>query len=100
MPPFSVAREEAAVLGAAYVLEGATLGGQMLLSRIRRLGFHALHGGVFLNGYGAAHAGMWRGFLELLAARDAAGLPRAAARTAACEVFDLAAEIYGADVAS
>lgn len=100
IPMLSVARDEAAVLGGAYVLEGSTLGGQVLLSRIARLGFHSTHGGAYLSGYGPAHAVMWRGFLEQLAARDAAGLSRSKALSAACEVFDLAATIYGADAAS
>lgn len=99
-PTLLVARDEAAVLGSAYVLEGATLGGKVLLSRIAPMGFHATHGGAYLNGYGPAHGALWRAFLERLAARDAAGISRSTAMAAACEVFDLAAAIYGAEVAS
>jgi heme oxygenase len=88
--------DEAAILGASYVLEGSTLGGKLLLERILPLGFDARHGGGFLHGHGTAHGEMWRDFLAQLAQRDALGLPRAAAVTAACASFDFAAQVYGA----
>jgi heme oxygenase len=100
LAPLSGPHQEAAVLGAAYVLEGSTLGGKLLLAKIGRLDLHATHGGAYFHGHGAAHGPMWRGFLDLLAARDAAGLPHEPALEAACAAFDVAAQVYGVAAAS
>jgi heme oxygenase len=49
--------------GCAYVLEGATLGGQTLLPLVAtRLGLTAAHGAAFLGSYGADVNDMWRRF--------------------------------------
>ncbi|MGE0546098.1 MAG: biliverdin-producing heme oxygenase [Kofleriaceae bacterium] len=54
-------------LGVAYVLEGSTLGGPFILSRMRPR-FEHLFGSAttFLEGYGAATGVMWRRFGGLL----------------------------------
>lgn len=54
------------VLGALYVLEGATLGGSVLTARLPG----AVLGGAtaFLECYGRERGEMWRGFRELLEA--------------------------------
>ncbi|WP_219268964.1 biliverdin-producing heme oxygenase [Pseudomonas sp. Xaverov 259] len=57
----------AACLGALYVLEGATLGGQVLRREMaRRLGVHADNGGAFLDVYGTETGRRWKDFLDYL----------------------------------
>ncbi|ONH57575.1 Heme oxygenase [Pseudomonas cedrina] len=57
----------AACLGALYVLEGATLGGQVLLREMtQRLDVNADNGGAFLNIYGVETGRRWKGFLDYL----------------------------------
>jgi heme oxygenase (biliverdin-IX-beta and delta-forming) len=53
----------AAALGCLYVLEGATLGGQLITREIHRtLGISAATGGSFHAAYGARTGAMWRSF--------------------------------------
>lgn len=57
----------AACLGALYVLEGATLGGQVLRREMaQRLDLDADNGGAFLNVYGAETGRRWKDFLDYL----------------------------------
>ncbi|MBI6656865.1 biliverdin-producing heme oxygenase [Pseudomonas carnis] len=57
----------AACLGALYVLEGATLGGQVLRREMAlRLNVNADNGGAFLNVYGAETGRRWKDFLDYL----------------------------------
>ncbi len=57
----------AACLGALYVLEGATLGGQVLRREMaQRLGVNADNGGAFLDVYGAETGRRWKDFLDYL----------------------------------
>ncbi|WLH40045.1 biliverdin-producing heme oxygenase [Pseudomonas sp. FP2254] len=57
----------AACLGTLYVLEGATLGGQVLRREMaRRLGIDADNGGAFLDVYGAETGRRWKDFLDYL----------------------------------
>ncbi|MDU9393886.1 biliverdin-producing heme oxygenase [Pseudomonas sp. zfem002] len=73
LPPLG---SSAACLGVLYVIEGATLGGQVLRREIhRRLGLDASNGAAFLDVYGSDTGRRWRAFLSLLCARplDAAG---------------------------
>jgi heme oxygenase len=62
-----VLRELSAALGAMYVVEGATLGGQVLLRHLRvqqpELAACAARG---LTGYGGATGERWRAFVEVL----------------------------------
>jgi heme oxygenase len=53
-------------LGVAYVLEGATLGGAVILARLARLGITAERGGRFLASYGCERWSMWDRFLANL----------------------------------
>ncbi|MFJ2383094.1 biliverdin-producing heme oxygenase [Pseudomonas protegens] len=56
-----------ACLGALYVLEGATLGGQILRREMaQRLDLHGDNGGAFLDVYGAATGRRWKDFLDYL----------------------------------
>ncbi|TFY88636.1 biliverdin-producing heme oxygenase [Pseudomonas kairouanensis] len=57
----------AACLGALYVLEGATLGGQVLRREMaQRLDVNADNGGAFLDIYGAETGRRWKDFLDYL----------------------------------
>ena len=57
----------AACLGALYVLEGATLGGQVLRREMAaRLAVDADNGGAFLDVYGAETGRRWKDFLDYL----------------------------------
>ena len=50
-------------LGALYVLEGATLGGQVIARHLRRtLGVTAERGGAYFSGYGSRTGRMWQAF--------------------------------------
>ena len=64
LPTFDSA---AACLGALYVLEGATLGGQVLRREMAlRLAVGADNGGAFLNVYGSETGRRWKDFLDYL----------------------------------
>ena len=53
----------AAVFGCLYVLEGATLGGQVISRHVRgRLGIYPENGGRFFAGYGPEVGARWREF--------------------------------------
>ena len=78
----------AACLGVLYVLEGATLGGQILRREIAtRLGLEADNGAAFLDIYGAATGRRWRDFIEYLGSRPMSAAERAAVVTAAQTTF-------------
>ena len=54
------------VLGVAYVMEGATLGGAVLLKTVAHLQVSPSHGASFLAGYGRDRGVMWQAFLTNL----------------------------------
>ncbi len=49
-------------VGCLYVLEGATLGGQLISRYLETLGIGPTTGGLFFNGYGAKTGEMWKSF--------------------------------------
>lgn len=54
-------------LGCMYVLEGATLGGQIIARQIHKtLGLDEKHGGTFYNSYGHDVGPMWKTFGNFL----------------------------------
>lgn len=62
---------QAQLLGIQYVMEGATLGGQVLRRIIgARLGIDANNGGEFLDVYGRETGRLWKAFLARLAEFD------------------------------
>lgn len=78
----------AASLGVLYVLEGATLGGQILRREIAaRLNLDAENGAAFLDVYGAATGRRWREFIEYLSNRAMDVSERAAVVSAAQTTF-------------
>jgi heme oxygenase len=48
--------------GCLYVLEGATLGGQVISRHLAKLGIGPENGGRFFHGYGAKTGEMWKSF--------------------------------------
>ena len=78
----------AACLGVLYVLEGATLGGQVLRREMaRRLALDASNGGAFLNVYGVETGRRWKDFLDYLGHVPLDDLGRQQAVDAACSTF-------------
>jgi len=78
----------AACLGALYVLEGATLGGQVLRREMaQRLGLDAENGGAFLNVYGAETGRRWKDFLDYLSRVPLDAPAKQHAVDAACSTF-------------
>jgi heme oxygenase len=49
-------------LGCMYVMEGATLGGQVISRHLATLGIGPDNGGLFFNGYGTRTGQMWKSF--------------------------------------
>jgi heme oxygenase len=59
----------AAGFGCLYVLEGATLGGQIISAHVAsRFGYDAQHGAAFFHGYGSQTGARWRTFGQALTA--------------------------------
>lgn len=78
----------AACLGVLYVLEGATLGGQILRREIAsRLSLDADNGAAFLDVYGAATGRRWRDFIDYLGSRPLDADERKAVVAAAQTTF-------------
>lgn len=78
----------AACLGALYVLEGATLGGQVLRREMtQRLNINADNGGAFLNIYGVETGRRWKDFLDYLGDQPLDAPARQRAVDAACSTF-------------
>lgn len=64
LPPLET---EAQVLGCLYVIEGATLGGQMITRHVRdTLGITPSTGGSFFEGYAGDTGKMWQAMRQLL----------------------------------
>jgi heme oxygenase (biliverdin-IX-beta and delta-forming) len=64
LPPLEA---QAEVLGCIYVMEGATLGGQMITRHVlATLGITPETGGRFFHGYGDDTGKMWQGMRQLL----------------------------------
>jgi heme oxygenase len=76
---------EAQALGTLYVLEGGTLGLQIVRKRLRSHGNHRDTASRFLRGYGDATAAHWREFVERLEALPSEVWPLAL--DAACATF-------------
>lgn len=69
LPPLTT---EAQLWGCLYVIEGATLGGQIIIKNLHRhIGLTAMSGASFFDGYGAQTGSRWKAFCAALMARDA-----------------------------
>lgn len=76
------------LLGCLYVLEGATLGGQIIARHLHRaLGVDAAKGGAFYGAYGSQTGRRWREF-GLFATRMTGPEHADAVVSAACETFE------------
>lgn len=77
--------DQASALGVMYVLEGSTLGGQVLKRAMaERLGVDTNTGGAFLDVYGSVTGSRWRSFLQRL--EQAPHSADGQARSVACAV--------------
>ena len=76
-------------IGCLYVLEGATLGGQVISRHVRTMGVTPTSGGAFFAGYGPRTGEMWKAFQH--AAIEACPQPAQidAAVAGACRTFDV-----------
>lgn len=81
--------DQAELVGALYVIEGATLGGQVISRQIQvgRLGVTSEHGGCFFHGYGAQTASRWSEFLSFAEQACPDAMQREKAAHAALAVF-------------
>ena len=76
------------VLGVLYVLEGATLGGNVLRKQMsERLGLDAHNGCAFLYVYGEATGRQWKAFMDFLGSVPLDAQARGEAVQAACSTF-------------
>jgi heme oxygenase (biliverdin-IX-beta and delta-forming) len=82
--------DPARVLGMAYVIEGATLGGAVLLKGLAQLGITADRGGSFLASYGPARGRMWQSFMATLAEWDQRGIAHERVLQSARDAFGTA----------
>ena len=72
-------------LGCLYVVEGATLGGRVIVRKLRdHLGLGPTTGAAFFDGYGVETGAMWTSFCTQV---DASPWPRAETLAAAVETF-------------
>lgn len=76
-------------VGCLYVMEGSTLGGQIIMRHVSAsLRLDAANGAAFFSGYGARTGSMWQAFLSFLGALPFDAKDAAQAIEAACESFE------------
>lgn len=76
------------LMGCLYVLEGSTLGGQIISGHLHRnLGITSTNGGQFFNSYGTKVGLMWRQFMAVLSRYATASCYEAEIIAAANETF-------------
>ena len=80
----------AGVLGVAYVVEGATLGGAIVLKAVAPLGISSRRGGTFLASYGPDRSAMWQSFLATLSHWERLGIEFGEVTNAAAATFEAA----------
>lgn len=86
--PLPVLMSEAHCLGCLYVLEGSTLGGQLISRHIRQsFGTTPETGGRFFHGYGAETGRMWQRFRAVLTDAVVSPASQVAAVQAAKDTF-------------
>lgn len=87
-PALPAFRDDAGTLGVIYVLEGATLGGQVIHRHLhQRLGVGPSSGGRFYAGYGTRSGERWQAFQTVLRAQVVSESEMATAVTAATATF-------------
>ena len=86
--PVAAVSSDGHPIGCAYVLEGATLGGQVLQRTLAsRFGIASERGATFLEGYGARTGSMWHAFVMALDAAARNGVDEPACIRGAQETF-------------
>jgi heme oxygenase (biliverdin-IX-beta and delta-forming) len=66
-PPLPEMRDAASLLGAMYVIEGSTLGGQLIARHVERvLGLTAGQGSAYFRGHNERTGQLWKGFCDAL----------------------------------
>ena len=91
--------DTASALGCMYVIEGATLGGKIILKHIAdRLELDEHSGAAFFHGFGTTTGSQWKAFLEIFSGYIVSnGAQEAAIHAASClfssidDYFSLAA---------
>jgi heme oxygenase (biliverdin-IX-beta and delta-forming) len=73
-PPRAPPMTLSTALGGLYVLEGATLGGRIILRQLRRLLGERLVGDAFLDFHGERASAVWKGFGQCVDGLAAEGL--------------------------
>ncbi|HTD95988.1 MAG TPA: biliverdin-producing heme oxygenase [Edaphobacter sp.] len=82
-PVMPMMSDEASLLGAMYVMEGSTLGGQLIAAHVARvLGLKDGQGDAYFRGHGRQTGTMWREFCEVLRTRVTDDESEAAIRAA------------------
>jgi len=77
--------EPDSALGCLYVIEGSTLGGQVISGHLKQtFAMDKTNGAAFFNGYGDATGAMWLTFKEAISDAD---VDQETVITAACETF-------------
>lgn len=85
-------------LGALYVLEGATLGGRIILRTLQaQMDISPLKGGRFFASYGSRIGAMWRAYLGALELAGASPAGAGAIEQAALETFGAFDRWFGQD---
>ncbi len=83
-------------IGCLYVLEGSTLGGQIILRRAReRLGIAADAGAIFFRGYGEQTGAMWRQLIDAINQIPADSPDADLVESGARHVFARFTEVWG-----
>ena len=78
----------AEALGCAYVLEGATLGGQVITRHLRReLNVDYQQGAAFFASYGKEAGPMWQEFISFLNGYELTAREEIALIESACDTF-------------
>jgi heme oxygenase len=76
-------------VGCLYVMEGSTLGGQVIVRHVHgALGLGAADGAAFFASYGPRTGAMWQSFLRFLNALPFDAHDAGQAVSAACETFE------------
>jgi heme oxygenase len=67
LPSMPVMRGDGGFVGAMYVMEGSTLGGQLIARHlVRVLGLEDGHGNAYFRGHGERTGAMWKEFCQVV----------------------------------
>jgi heme oxygenase len=92
LPPQSTLDDMGALIGTLYVIEGATLGGQVISRHLQnQMGLGATTGARFFNGYGddSATCAHWQSFCDFANTGAASPALQASAEQSAVRIFEL-----------